>query len=198
MDSSALRTLSRARSGQRWCLFLDRDGVINRRILDGYVRDWDEFEFEPGALEALATLSAWAPRIVVVTNQQGVGKGLMSEEALTRIHRRMRSAVTAAGGRINEVVRCPHLASDGCDCRKPQPGLALRYLDEHAELDPAASVMVGDADSDIEMARRLFAETGGGTAVRIAPGADPVADLTYPSLAAFAAAVAEAQTYSAE
>jgi len=190
MTHRALATMVRERARRDWCLFLDRDGVINTRIMDGYVRDWTEFAFEPGALDALATLARWAPRIVVVTNQQGVGKGLMTVSDLTGIHDRMRDVVAAAGGRIDAVESCPHLAADGCDCRKPRPGMATRYLDAHPTVDGSLSVLVGDTGSDIEMARRLAAVTGGCVAVRIDERDDPLADATYPSLAVFAAAVA--------
>jgi D-glycero-D-manno-heptose 1,7-bisphosphate phosphatase len=172
-----------------WCLFLDRDGVINTRITDGYVRSWTEFHFEPGALAALRTLARWAPRIVIVTNQQGIGKGLMSLTELEDIHGRMRRAITEGGGRIDAVQFCPHLATDDCDCRKPRPGMATQYLAAHPEVDGSASVLVGDTASDIEMGRRLGEITGGCVTVRIDAHADPLADLTYPSLSAFAAAV---------
>ena len=83
----------RDRVDRRWVLFLDRDGVINTRIVDGYVRQWNDFGFTPGAIGALATLSRWAPEIAVVTNQQGVGKRLMSADALNDIHSRMRAII---------------------------------------------------------------------------------------------------------
>jgi D-glycero-D-manno-heptose 1,7-bisphosphate phosphatase len=178
------------RTTRPWCLFLDRDGVINRRILGGYVRDWSEFTFETGALEALAILARWAPHIVVVTNQQGVGKGIMSSSALAEIHERMRLSVAHAGGRIDAIQHCPHLASADCDCRKPNAGMAAQYLAAHHQLDASLSVMVGDTDSDIEMGRRLAGLTGGCVTVRIDKHPDPIADATYRSLAEFAAAIA--------
>jgi D-glycero-D-manno-heptose 1,7-bisphosphate phosphatase len=174
-------TIVRERVAKNWCLFLDRDGVINTRIIDGYVRNWAEFEFVPGVLDAIRTLARWAPHIVVVTNQQGVGKGIMSAADLSDIHDRMRRAVADAGGRIDAVQHCPHLAGDGCDCRKPKPGMAEEYLTAHPEIEPSLSIMIGDTDSDIEMGRRLAAVTGGCV--------DPRADATYPSLADFAAAI---------
>lgn len=189
MNTLAQETRRRTASGRIWCLFLDRDGVVNRRIMNGYVRDWGQFEFEPGALKALAALAGWAPRIVVVTNQQGVGKSLMTDADLEDIHGRMRREIEGAGGRIDDVRVCPHLASRGCDCRKPAPGMALSYLAEHPEVDGTLSIMVGDTASDIEMGRRLGAQTGGALTVRIDSIADPLADLTYPNLAAFAVAV---------
>lgn len=183
-----------------WCLFLDRDGVINTRIMDGYVRSWAEFRFEPGALAALVTLSQWAPRIVVVTNQQGVGKGLMSSADLDDVHARMRRAVVDAGGRIDSIRSCPHLASAGCACRKPRLGLATHYLTAHPEVDGSASVLVGDTASDIEMGRRLREFTGGCVTIRIDGAPDPLADATFPSLAAFAASVSagDGTSHSAE
>ncbi|MDR7112498.1 D-glycero-D-manno-heptose 1,7-bisphosphate phosphatase [Microbacterium trichothecenolyticum] len=189
MTHSPLATMVQACAGRSWSLFLDRDGVINTRIMGGYVRTWDEFAFEPGALEALEALARWAPNIVVATNQQGVGKALMTEDDLADIHGRMRAAVAAAGGRIDAVQWCPHLAGDECDCRKPKPGMATRYLADHPGVDGSLSVMVGDTESDMEMGRRLAAATGGCITVRIGEGQDAHADLVYPSLAAFAAAV---------
>lgn len=197
----ALRRRAGDHDSARWCLFIDRDGVINRRILGGYVRTWEQFEFEPGALGALAALADWAPRIVVVTNQQGVGKGLMTGADLEEIHRRMCREIEEAGGRIDDVRVCPHLADDECECRKPAPGMAQDYLLAHPEIDGALSIMVGDTDSDIEMGRRLAAVTGGTTTVRIDEVEDPLADLTFPNLAAFAAAAVSAtgrEDYSAE
>ena len=190
MDRLTQETRRRNTSGRQWCLFLDRDGVINTRIIDGYVRTWEQFAFEPGALEALAVLAQWAPRIVVVTNQQGVGKGLMTASDLDDIHRRMRLEIEGAGGRVDDIRVCPHLVGADCDCRKPAPGMALSYLAQHPEVDAALSVMVGDTESDIEMGRRLGARTGGTMTVRLDAVDDPHADVTFPTLAAFAAATA--------
>ena len=184
-----LTTMVQDRAGRSWALFLDRDGVINTRIMGGYVRAWEGFAFEPGALEALEILARWAPNIVVVTNQQGVGKRLMTESDLADIHERMRAAVAAANGRIDAVEWCPHLAGNECDCRKPKPGMATGYLATHPEVDGSLSVMVGDTESDVEMGRQLAAVTGGCITVRIGEGKDPRADLTYSSLADFAGAV---------
>lgn len=200
MDSR-LSTIIDERAGRPWCLFLDRDGVVNTRILGGYVRSWDEFHFEAGALDAMPILARWAPRIVLVTNQQGIGKDLMTEADLAAIHERMLSEVAAAGGRIDAISFCPHLVADACDCRKPRPGMATDYLREHPEIDGSRSLMIGDTASDVEMGRRLALETGGGATIRIAAADDPEADLTAPSLTALAAAVAahlRPERYSAE
>lgn len=189
---SSIEEIVAAREGRSWCLFVDRDGVINTRIMGGYVRTWDEFHFEPGALDALRVFARWAPRIVIVTNQQGIGKGLMSETDLRAVHRRMREEVSASGGRIDDIRFCPHLDADGCSCRKPAPGMAVGYLEENPDVEGSLSVMVGDTASDVEMGRRLARYAGGGATVRIFAATDPAADLTSPSLAAFATEVARA------
>jgi D-glycero-D-manno-heptose 1,7-bisphosphate phosphatase len=130
-------------------VFLDRDGVINVRILDDYVRVWDDFRFLPGSLEAVRRLGEMGYPVVVITNQQGIGKGLMTEEGLREIHRRMLDAFKEKGGEIEAVYHCPHLAGDDCDCRKPGPGLILRAARD-LDLDLPASYMVGDGISDVE------------------------------------------------
>ena len=191
MTSSVLASTVREREAARWCLFIDRDGVINTRIVDGYVRSWAEFEFVPGVLGALRALARWAPRIVVVTNQQGVGKALMTRSELDEIHERMRREVEAAGGRIDAIRACTHLATADCDCRKPMAGLATGYLDAHPDIDGSLSIMVGDMPSDIEMGHRLAAVTGGCLTVRIGAEHDPAADATFASLADFVSALGE-------
>ena len=178
-----------AREGREWVLMLDRDGVINRRVEGDYVRSWDRFEFLPGALDGIAELSHWAPRLVIVTNQQGVGKGLIAPSALEDIHARLRAEVEAAGGRIDDVLVCPHLAGDDCPCRKPRIGLASDWLAAHPDVDAALSVMVGDSDSDMAFGRALADYTGGAFTVRIAPELDPDADHTERSLSDLAAAI---------
>lgn len=180
-----------SRSDRRWCLFIDRDGVINRRVVDGYVRSWDEFEFLPGVGDAMATFARWAPHVVVVTNQQGVGKGLMTERDLAEIHAGMLTQLAASGATVDAVLACPHLADGGCNCRKPRPGLALGWLAEHALVDPALSVMVGDSESDMDMAHELATATGGCTRIRIAADGKSTrnCDVAYGSLAEFAADV---------
>lgn len=138
-----------------WSLFLDRDGVINRRLPGAYVREWPEFQWLPGALEAIAGLTQRAGRSFVVTNQQGIGKGLMSEENLARIHTRMLAAVEAAGGRIDAIYHCPGLAAAEPNCRKPNPAMALQAREEFPEVDFRRSVMIGDSLSDMQFGQAL-------------------------------------------
>ena len=179
-----------ARDGANWVLFLDRDGVINRRIQNGYVRTWREFEFMNDAIRAISRLTAWAPHTVVLTNQQGVGKNLMSEDDLRNVHQRMREVLAEGGAFLDDVLYCTHLDSKGCVCRKPRAGMALSWLESHPEVDGSMSIMVGDTSSDMGMARNLAALTGGCTAVSIG---DPTldADLHCASLAEFAELVTQ-------
>ena len=140
-------------------MFLDRDGVINRRIEGDYVRGWSQFEFLPDAIDAIARLTLVADRIVVVTNQAGVGKGLMSRTDLDDIHARMTAMVAAGGGRIDGVFACPHTPADHCACRKPATGLGERARVTYPDLDFTRSVMVGDGPSDIGFGRALGMRT---------------------------------------
>lgn len=141
-----------SRIDQHWTLFLDRDGVMNRRIVDDYVRNWEEWEWLPGVLETLASLRKVFGRIIVVTNQRGIARGLYSEQDLALIHKRMQADIKAAGGKVDAVYHCPHDREEPCDCRKPKPGMLLMAAADHPEIDLAKSVMVGDSLSDMEAA----------------------------------------------
>jgi histidinol-phosphate phosphatase family protein len=137
----------------KWTLFLDRDGVLNERIVDDYVRHWDDWVWNEGALEAIATLSKRFGKIIVVTNQRGIARGLYSEQDLAAIHAKMIADVQAAGGRIDAVYHCPHDKDGGCNCRKPKPGMLLQAGREHPEVDLKLSLLVGDSVSDMEAAK---------------------------------------------
>ncbi len=136
-------------------LFLDRDGVINRRLPGDYVRQWEAFAFLPGVLPALRALAGQYRRIFIITNQQGIGKGLMTEADLFSVHQAMLGAIESAGGRIDGIYYCPHLASDRCRCRKPATGMAERARHDFPEVDFARSVMVGDSWSDLQLGQTL-------------------------------------------
>ena len=167
---------------KNWTLFLDRDGVINRRLLDDYVKSWAEFVFLPGVPEAIASFSERFGRIVVVTNQQGIGKGLMTESDLHSIHHQMVLDIQKAGGRIDKVYFCPHHRQDNCACRKPRIGMAKQAKADFPEIDWRRSIMVGDTPSDIEFGRNAGMRTVFVSAHEHAP---PHADLQVASLAAF-------------
>lgn len=142
-----------------WTLFLDRDGVINVRLIDDYVKTWEEFEFIEGVLEKLAEFSTLFGTIVIVTNQQGIGKGLMSEADLTDIHSRMLEEIEQAGGRIDKIYHCPALRSDADNCRKPRPVMAYKAQEDFPNIDFVRSIMVGDSLSDIEFGRAVGMRT---------------------------------------
>ncbi|MFI5271429.1 MAG: D-glycero-alpha-D-manno-heptose-1,7-bisphosphate 7-phosphatase [Ktedonobacterales bacterium] len=131
-------------------VFLDRDGVINRNRA-GYVKHWDEFSFLPGARQAIARLTRAGYRLIVITNQACVGKGLLPNAALDDLHRRMLREIGLAGGRIETVLYCPHRSDEGCPCRKPAPGLLLRARDEYG-VDLRRAVLVGDSLTDMRAA----------------------------------------------
>lgn len=138
-----------------WTLFLDRDGVINQRIAGDYVKRVEEFVFLDGVLEALQLLATQFGRIVVVTNQQGIGKGAMTEADLSAIHTHMLAEVGKAGGRIDAVFHCPSVEADNPPCRKPNTGMALEAQAQFSDIIFAKSIMVGDSPSDMEFGRRL-------------------------------------------
>jgi D-glycero-D-manno-heptose 1,7-bisphosphate phosphatase len=130
-------------------VFLDRDGVINRNIDGDYVRHWQEFEFIPSSREAIQRLLRENTPVIVVCNQACVGKGLVSDAAVQEINRRRVAKTSVADRRISTVYRCPHRVEDGCQCRKPEPGMLLEAAADW-DLDLTRCYMVGDAISDIE------------------------------------------------
>lgn len=136
-------------------LFLDRDGVLNRQIIGGYVTRVEEFEFLPGVLEALTYLSTKFQYIFIVTNQQGIGKGFFTEDDLTDIHGYMLDNIIAAGGKIDKIYYCPALEKDDSVFRKPRTGMGQQALSEFPDVDINKSVMVGDSVSDMQFGRGL-------------------------------------------
>ena len=163
-----------------WTLFLDRDGVINRRIVDGYVTRWEEFEFLPGVQEAIKTLSERFKYIFVITNQQGVGKGLMTMEQVDDIHDRMCTEIEAHGGRIDGILVCPQLAGEPGNYRKPDPTMAYTAQEIYPKIDLEKCIMIGDGVTDME-----FGHNAGTHTVFIGEE-NPDADDSYISLFDFA------------
>ncbi len=134
----------------RGAVFLERDGVINENRAD-YVKSWDDFAFLPGALPALRRLAASSFAIVVVSNQSAINRGLVSWSEVNEINGLMVREIETAGGRIDGIYICPHRPDEGCDCRKPKPGLLYQAADE-LDIALASSYLVGDALADIEAA----------------------------------------------
>jgi D-glycero-D-manno-heptose 1,7-bisphosphate phosphatase len=139
-------------------IFLDRDGVINRRLPDEYVTTWAEFEFLPGAQEALRLLTEAGLRLIIITNQRGIARGLMSETDLHDIHARMLAELAQVGALIAGIYHCPH-DKNQCACRKPAPGLLFQAQRDFPDLDFAASVLIGDSLSDMQAGRRAGCRT---------------------------------------
>jgi D-glycero-D-manno-heptose 1,7-bisphosphate phosphatase len=129
-------------------VFLDRDGVIIENVAT-YVRSWEDVSFLPGALTALACLQESPYKVVIVTNQSVVGRGLISYETAQSINDRILEAIHQAGGRIDGVYMCVHAPPQGCECRKPRPGLIMQAASE-LSLDLQRSLLIGDALSDIQ------------------------------------------------
>ncbi len=158
-------------------VFLDRDGVINKLAPNrGYITKWEEFHFLPGSLEAIRKLTQGGFRIVIVSNQSCIARGLATNEDIRLIHRIMEEKIEKAGGKVTAIYYCPHKPGDGCHCRKPKPGLFLRAM-EDLGIDLVQSVFVGDSMSDLLAADKIHAMAilvlsghGGETESRLGPG----------------------------
>lgn len=142
-----------------WTLFLDRDGVINQRNFNGYIERVSDFLFTDGVLDALNYFATIFQRIIVVTNQQGVGKGKMSIEQLELIHQYMLQKVTASNGRIDAVYAATSLKSSDKKDRKPHPYMAFEAKNKFPEIEFSKSIMIGDTDSDIIFGKNLGMKT---------------------------------------
>lgn len=138
-----------------WSLFLDRDGVINERLLDDYIKNTDEFKFIDGTIEAIKGFSNIFGKIFVVTNQQGIGKGLMTEKTLNDIHKKMSDEIKQHGGKIDKVYYCPFKKEDKSFLRKPNVGMGLLAKKEFPEINFKKSIMAGDTISDMEFGKKL-------------------------------------------
>ncbi|MBI4335857.1 MAG: HAD family hydrolase [Candidatus Omnitrophica bacterium] len=143
-------------------IFLDRDGVINRdpdELTDkGYVTCWEEFQFLPGALEALRVLTENSFKIVIISNQAGVGRGVYTKEKLDEITERMLEEIKAKKGLIYSVRYCVHRPEDNCDCRKPNTALFTRAT-QGVNMDFAKSYFIGDTKRDVEAGNRIGCRT---------------------------------------
>ena len=130
-------------------LFLDRDGVINVKLDRQYVKNPDDFEFMIGAKAAISKLSKIFNRILIVTNQQGIEKGIMSDNDLFVLHEYMLFELKKNGGVVDKIYYCPHLAAENCNCRKPNPGMIQQALIDFPDIKVEDSYLIGDSDTDI-------------------------------------------------
>jgi len=181
---SAPRDIPRALS----TIFLDRDGVLNEKMPEGtYVRSAADFHPLPGAAEAISKLNRAGVRVVVVSNQRGIARGLYTATDVNAIHTAFQKYLEGFGARVDGFYFCPH-DKEQCNCRKPLPGLFEQALAEFPQITAAASAMLGDSLSDIEFGRRLGMLTVfiAGEAEHRSPSAEDaraLADLRFPSLA---------------
>ena len=136
-----------------WTLFLDRDGVINTRLVDDYVKNINEFEFMPGVLDAFRIFAEKFGKIIIVTNQQGVGKGLMTMQDVELVHKFMLKEIENQKGRVDAIYVCPQLKSDPDNFRKPSPKMAYMAQHDFPEIDLDKSIMIGDMNSDLEFGK---------------------------------------------
>lgn len=152
-------TLKNLNINKNWTLFLDRDGVINKKIDNDYVKQWIEFEFIEGVLDALKFLNTVFGNIIVVTNQQGIGKKLYRKEDLELIHKNMLYEIAYHGGKIDKVYFSPYLKSENHPFRKPGIGMALKAKEDISTINFKQSIMVGDSMSDMEFGRNAGMKT---------------------------------------
>lgn len=149
-----------------YTVFIDRDGVINHDS-DAYIKHPDEFHFISKSPEAVALLSAGGFQVILITNQSAVGRGMISGSTLNDIFKKMIHGVEQAGGRIKDIFFCPHTPDQGCDCRKPEPGMIFQAVKSHG-VDLKRSIMIGDSAKDIECgknagcAQTILVKTGNG------------------------------------
>ncbi len=149
------RNLQRLLIDKSWTLFLDRDGVINRKIENGYVTKIEEFEILPGVIEALRILRSVFGRIIIVTNQRGIARGFMTEKDLFSIHEHMLNVFEKHSIFIDRIYFCPHDEKDNCNCRKPKTGMIQQAIKDFRDIDLKKSIMVGDSHTDILTAKNM-------------------------------------------
>lgn len=136
-------------------VFLDRDGTINKRLIDDYVKNPQEMELLEGAAEAISLFNQLGYLTIIITNQQGIGKKLMTIEDLEKVHRYMLSLLAEKNAHIDKIYFCPHLKEENCSCRKPKTGLLEQALLDFPSLDIQKSFFIGDSESDILAAKNF-------------------------------------------
>ncbi|MFQ5804368.1 MAG: HAD-IIIA family hydrolase [Candidatus Methylomirabilales bacterium] len=140
-------------------VILDRDGVLNKKAPPAeYVGTWDEFEWLPGAVEAVRLLKRAGYKVIVVSNQAGIARGMMSEADVTSLHERMQAELSRVGAALDAIYYCPHGWEDGCACRKPKPGMLLQAQRDH-HLDLTKTYVIGDDERDVEAGRVVGCRT---------------------------------------
>lgn len=174
-------------------LFLDRDGVINKRKIGGYILSYDEFEFIDGVKQALGIFNKYFRHIFIVSNQQGIGKGLMSENDFSSLTDKMMSDIISSGGRIDKVYHCPDLKTVSSPDRKPNVGMAFKAARDFPEIVFSDSVMIGDSMSDMLFGKRcgmftVFIDNGTETDID-----NELIDMKFDNLLAYAEYISKAE-----
>jgi histidinol-phosphate phosphatase family protein len=175
---------------KEWTLFLDRDGVINEEVIGDYIRKQKDFQFRPGSLDALVELAQLFHKVVVVSNQRGVGKGLMTELDLIEITDYMVQEVATAGGRIDKVYYCTSTDNQHPN-RKPNKGMALQAQHDFSSIDFTKSIMVGNMPGDLKFGRNIGAFTVYLPTRPDAAPDDATIDASYKDLLSFARSLKE-------
>ncbi|MCM8814431.1 MAG: HAD family hydrolase [Candidatus Omnitrophica bacterium] len=139
--------------------FLDRDGVISIFTPNDYIKKWDEFQFLPSAIEGLRILAQDGFKIIIISNQAGVGRKVFSEKDLQDTTERMLSELKRNGIEIFKVYYCIHTPEDNCNCRKPKTGMLERFISEYGDFERERAFFVGDSDVDIEIGARMGLKT---------------------------------------
>jgi histidinol-phosphate phosphatase family protein len=157
-------------------VFLDRDGVINRKAAEGeYITRWDEMVFLPGAGEAIGMLNRAGFAVIITSNQRCVAKGLVTAPEVESLHTQMTAKLAKDGGKIDAIYYCPHDYKDNCTCRKPAPGMLLEAASAHA-IELKSSWMIGDSASDVQAGKQAGCKTVWITESRNTGGADLIAN----------------------
>ncbi len=144
-------------------VFLDRDGVLIENV-PTYIREWGEVQLFEQAAQACSILSKRGIPLIVVTNQSGIGRGILTHETAERLNRQILAEIEFIGAKFLDSYMCPHSPDDGCDCRKPRPGMLVRASRDH-NLDLPRAIFVGDSATDLEAA-----EAAGVTGVLVRTG----------------------------
>ncbi len=172
-------------------VFLDRDGVLNRKMPEGaYVSDWAQFQWLPGAIEAIARMNRAALTVILVSNQRGIALGLVTTQQLDLIHGNIRTDLARHGARLDAIYYCPHDHGE-CHCRKPDTGLFEQAMNDFLHINAGNSVVIGDSLSDVQAGQRLGMKTIfiQGEADRQKAGADAAANLADAVASSLAQAV---------
>jgi len=142
-----------------WALFLDRDGVINHQILNNYVKTLEEFKIIDGVPEAVGFFTKIFGRIIIVTNQQGINRGLLTEEQLHDLHGYLLNLFAMHGGKIDKIYFAPQLATESGYYRKPGTGMGLHAQKDFPDIDFKKSIIIGDSETDIQFGTKLGMKT---------------------------------------